>query len=194
MRAPYAIAAFTVAITIAAPRARAQIRPSELGSVSQTVDGTKITIEYSRPQARGRSPLFGTRIVPWNESWTPGANWATTFDASKELKLNGVRVPKGTYSVWMTPRATGDWTMALDPRARMFHTEHADSTPQQIRFPVHVMQEPTMDVLTWWFPEVRPDGALLVMQWGTYRASVNVIVQPSGLPEPRGRGAVSTTR
>ena len=59
------------------------------------IDGTKITMEYSRPRARGRNPLFGTRAVRWDEVWTPGANWATTFETTKDMTLNGRRVPKG---------------------------------------------------------------------------------------------------
>lgn len=164
-----------------ATTASAQIRPSELASVAQTVDGTRMSIEYSRPRARGRSPLFGTRIVPWDETWTPGANYATTFQASKDVKINGKAVPKGTYSVWMVPRKDGDWTLVLDPRARLFHTVHPDSTADQIRLPVKVTQEPAIDPLTWSFPEVRDDGVIVSMQWGTYRVSFDVAVMPSGI-------------
>ena len=48
----------------------AQVRASEHGVVSQTVNGTTITIDYSRPVARGRDSLFG-RVVHWGEVWTP---------------------------------------------------------------------------------------------------------------------------
>lgn len=170
-----------VACVAMATSASAQIKPSELASVSQTVDGTKMTIEYSRPRARGRSPLFGTRIVPWDEAWTPGANYATTFDATKDVRINGKPVKKGTYSVWMVPRKEGDWTLVLDPRARLFHTVHPDSAADQIRLPVKVTQESAIDPLTWAFPEVRDDGVVITMQWGTYRASFDVAVTPSGI-------------
>jgi hypothetical protein len=36
----------------------AQVRASELGSITQMIDGTKLTIEYSRPRLRGRVTLF----------------------------------------------------------------------------------------------------------------------------------------
>jgi hypothetical protein len=85
-----------------------QIRASEVGSMSQIIDGTKISMEYSRPRARGRDPLFGGRVVHWNEVWTPGANWATTLEASKDVTLNGQRVPKGKYSVWLVVRQNAE--------------------------------------------------------------------------------------
>jgi hypothetical protein len=158
----------------------AQVRASELASVSQVVDGTKLTIEYSRPRARGRSPLFGTKIVQWNEVWTPGANDATTFALNKDVQLNGTPVAKGKYSVWLVVRQTGDWTMVLDPRAKLFHMDHPDSTKDQIRFPVKVAQvAPAVDVLTWEFPAIRNNGATVAMTWGTYRVTVDMTVTPT---------------
>jgi hypothetical protein len=81
-------------MTLPAPGA-AQIRASELGTVSQTIDGTTIAIEYSRPRARGRDSLFGG-VVHWGEHWTPGANWATTFDVNHDIEVNGKPVPVGS--------------------------------------------------------------------------------------------------
>lgn len=81
---------------------------SELGSVSQVVDGTKVTVEYSRPRARGRTGLFGGE-VKFGHVWTPGANRSTTLAVSKDVSINGHAVPKGKYSVWMVvaPRGLG---------------------------------------------------------------------------------------
>jgi hypothetical protein len=173
------LAAATAALALAAP-ARAQIRASELASVSQTIDGTKLTVQYSRPRARGRTPLFGNRkVVRWDETWTPGANWATTLDVSRDVTLEGRRVPKGTYSVWMVVRQGGDWTVVLDPRARRFHMEPPDSTAQQVRFPVRVGTAPFAEVLTWSFPDVRASGGTLAMQWGTTRVAMSLEVEPS---------------
>ena len=96
-------------------------RLSEEASVSQTVDGTRISVEYFRPRARGRDPLFG-KVVHWNETWTPGANWATTLEVNKDIKLDGHALAKGRYSVWMVPRQAGNWTLVLDPQHRRWHT------------------------------------------------------------------------
>jgi len=156
----------------------AQFRSSELGSVSQTIDGTRITVEFSRPQARGRDSLFG-RVVKWGEVWTPGANWATTLEVSKDVKLDGHPVPKGKYSVWMAVRPAAEWTLVLDPRVHRFHMNPPDSTLQQIRFPVRPEVRPFTEVLTWSFPANRPSGTTLVMQWGTTSVALQIEVQPS---------------
>jgi hypothetical protein len=160
----------------------AQIRASELASVSQTVDGTKLTIEYSRPRVRGRSALFGSKVVAWDETWTPGANYATTFETSKNVKLEGHPVAKGTYSVWFVVRQSGDWTMVLDPQARRYHMYPPDSSAAQVRFPVRVDSAALTDVLTWWFPTVRADGGTMAFAWERRRVNVRFEVEPSLSP------------
>ena len=157
----------------------AQIRASEIGTMSQIIDGTKITMEYSRPRARGREPLFGGRVVRWNEVWTPGANWATTLETSKDITINGRKVPKGKYSVWMLIKQDGNWTTILDPRARRYHEEPPDSTSQQIRIATRPTQAGFAEVLTWSMPALSATGGTLTMQWGTTLVSMDVGVEPS---------------
>ena len=83
-----------------------QIRASERGWVGQTIDGTKISIDYARPRARGREPIFG-KVVHWAEVWTPGANYATTLEVNNPVRLDGHPVAKGKYSVWLVVREQG---------------------------------------------------------------------------------------
>ena len=171
-------AAFAASIAISSSLS-AQVRASELGTMSQVIDGTKITVEYSRPRSRGRDPIFGTKAVRWDEVWTPGANYATTFEVNKPVKLNGKPVAKGKYSVWMVVRKSGDWTVVLEPKVRLYHMNPPDSTPAQIRFPVRVAAIPFTDVLTWSMPELRMSGGTLVMDWERVRVPIKVEVEPS---------------
>lgn len=157
----------------------AQIRASEIGTMSQMIDGTKITMQYSRPRIRGRMPIFGTRAVHWDEVWTPGANSATSFDVNKDIKLNGTPVPKGTYSVWLVVKEKGDWTMILDPKVKRYHTNPPDSSGAQIRFQVHPEEGPFTEVLTWSVPDIKSTGGTLAFQWATTRIPMSIDVQPS---------------
>jgi DUF2911 family protein len=166
-------------VALALPTATvAQVRASEPASISQTVDGTKLTVTYSRPRARSRDSLFG-KIVKWDEVWTPGANLATTLELNKDIRLNGHAIPKGKYSLWLVVRKAADWTFVLDPRADLFHEAHPDSTEKQIRFAIRPAERPFAEVLTWSFPEVRVNGMTLGMQWGTVYVPLEVEVQPS---------------
>ncbi len=179
------IGVMVLAVAMSAPRtASTQVRASEAATVSQTVDGTTVSIAYSRPQARGRDSLFG-RVVHFGDTWTPGANWATTIEVSKDVQVAGAALPKGKYSVWMVPRA-GDWTVIFDPDERRFHTRRPRESANQIRLTVTPDEGPHVEVLTWSFPSVRRDGATLQMQWGTTVIALNVVVPPTR----RGRAVV----
>ncbi len=163
---------------ILVPEARAQVRASELGMSSQTVDGTTITVHYSRPRARGRSPLFGG-VVHWGEHWTPGANWATTFETNQDIKVNGRDVPAGKYSLWMVVQPD-EWTVYLDPNPRIFHTDVPDSTDQQIRFTVTPeTSEHFLETMTMWFPEVSAASTVLATHWGNTYVPLTITVEPS---------------
>lgn len=155
---------------------RAQIRASERGTVSQTIDGAVITVDYSRPRVRGRDPIFGKVVHP-GEIWTPGANWATTLDLSRDVRLDGHPVPKGKYSVWFLV-GPGDWTLILDRRAQRYHTEVPDSIEGQLRWVVRPTTIEPTEVLTWSFPSLRLGGGVLRMQWSTKQVALDLVVAP----------------
>ena len=169
---PAAVA--TVAGILSIPL-EAQIRGSEQALVTQTVDGTTISVGYARPHARGRDPIFGG-IVDWGHLWTPGANWATTFEFSKDVELNGHPVPKGKYSVWMIPQPDL-WEVFLDPNDRIVHWLRPPLTEEQIRISVAPVEGTYTEVLTFSFPMVRQDGTDLVFQWGKTQVPMHVAVQ-----------------
>jgi hypothetical protein len=156
----------------------AQVRASERGTTTQTVDGTTITVDYSRPRVRGRTGLFGT-VERWGATWTPGANMATTVAVSKDVTLDGHPVRKGKYSVWLVLREHEPWTLVLDPNPDLFHTMPPDSAASQVRVPVTPQPGSFTEVLTWSFPEVRSDGVTLAMAWGTMMVTVKVKVPSS---------------
>lgn len=167
-----------LAALVAAPSLAAQVRASERGSVSQTVDGTTITLDYSRPVARGRDSLFG-RVVHWGETWTPGANWATTLDVDKDVQLDGQRVAKGKYSMWIIPRADGAWTLFLSTRHRVFHTQRPDPQNAAVSIAIVPQTAPHVEVLTWSFPVVSSTETTLQLQWGTTLVATRIAVTPT---------------
>jgi hypothetical protein len=159
------------------PEAGAQIRASERATVSQTVDGTVITVEYARPRRRGRAQVFGDE-VKWEEVWTPGANMATTLELSKPVEVNGHPVPAGKYSVWIQVNQ-GDWVFMLDTVVNRFHTVRPDMGKVMLRFNVRPEEKPPLDVLTWWFSDVKSDRTVLAMQWDKYLVPLTIKVPSS---------------
>jgi hypothetical protein len=168
----------TVLTVLTVRPGEAQVRASEPALVAQTIDGTRITVEYSRPRARSRDALFG-KIVTWDEVWTPGANWATTIEVSKDVRVNDRPLAAGKYSVWFVVKKEGPWTVVLDPKHRLYHTMHPDSSAQQIRFAVQPATTPFSEALTWSFSEIQPGGVTLAMEWSTVRVPIGISVTPS---------------
>lgn len=153
----------------------AQIRGSEAAVVAQTIDGTTVTVEYSRPRAAGRT-LFGD-LVPFGEPWT-GANWATTLELNRDVRLNGTDVSAGKYSLWWVPQHER-WTLILDPNDRLFHFQKPAPADGQIRIEVEPREAPHLEMLTWSFPAVTGDAATLQMHWGTTAVPMQLVVQPT---------------
>jgi hypothetical protein len=157
-------------VTILAPSvACAQIRASEHSTLTQRVSTTTITIDGDRPVARGRK-LFGDGgVVRWGEVWTPGANWATTIDVDRDVTIDGRALPKGKYSLWLTPKAPpAAWSLSFSRIVKRFHTRPPGTDDEQLRLDVKPEPSPMhMETLAWYMPVVTPEGATLRLHWGT---------------------------
>ena len=189
---PYAVMSFIsagglAAMLLATPgRGAAQdvdpsYRISQRAMVSQHLANAVVSLEYSRPQVRGRTDLFG-KVVHWGELWTPGANEATVLEVSEEVRLNGHSVPPGRWSMWIIPSQVGPWELVLDVRDTLFHTERPDLDDEQVRFVVDVEHGAVhTEVLTWAFPRVADDGGTMQMNWGTTEIRIAIDVE-SNMP------------
>ena len=153
-----------LALVLSAAELPAQGLASPFGTVSQRVDSTTFTVEYYRPSARGRT-IFGG-IVRWGQVWTPGANWATTLEVDRDIRIEGQPLPRGKYSVWMMPALKPDsWTVILNRAARRFHVIRPDPAEDQLRFKVAADSAPHLEMLSFSFPVVTRTGATLAFHW-----------------------------
>jgi hypothetical protein len=101
--------------------------------------------------------------------WTPGANWATTIDVDRDVTIDGRALPKGKYSLWLTPKAPpAAWSLAFSRDVKRFHTRPPGSGDEQLRIDVKPEQSPMhMETLAWYMPVVTPEGVTLRLHWGT---------------------------
>jgi hypothetical protein len=153
------------ALLLFAPSALAQPRGSERGTMTQIVNGTTITVAFGRPVARGRDNLFGG-IVHWGETWTPGANWATTLEVDRPILLDGNRVEPGMYSVWLQPHEQGSWTFMLNREWRLYHDSPFPAEEVVLAFPVAPNQGAHMEALNWYVHAIDSRTATLRVHWG----------------------------
>ena len=73
-----------------------------------TVNGTKITVDYSSPRVKGRV-IYGN-LVPYGEVWRAGANKNTTVEFSNDVEINGQKLTAGKYGFFIIPNENGGWT------------------------------------------------------------------------------------
>jgi len=83
--------------------------PSPPAKVSETIDkGTVITINYSQPSVKGRT--IGKDLEPMEgKVWRTGANKATVFEVSKDVKVEGKDLPAGKYGLFTLVNGEDIW-------------------------------------------------------------------------------------
>ena len=77
-------------------------RKSPLDSLTFDIAGKSVKVCYGRPSARGRT-MLGGRDIPFGKLWRTGANEPTIFYAPVPLRVAGLKVPPGVYSLYTVP-------------------------------------------------------------------------------------------
>lgn len=84
--------------------------PSPLQTIKQAFALSDISIEYSRPSAKGRT-IYGD-LVPFGKVWRTGANGATKIVFGEDVKVEGTAIASGTYAIYSVPNKDS-WEIML---------------------------------------------------------------------------------
>ena len=147
-------------------------RPSPPATATGTVNGAAITIDYSSPGVKGRKIWGG--LVPYVKVWRAGANEATLFTTSKDILVEGKKLPAGKYSLYAIP-GEKDWVIIFNSKTGQWGVKDDESTTE----------EPANDVLR---VTVKPqkssafnermkfliDGKGFALEWENLRVPVSV--------------------
>ncbi|HZX57248.1 MAG TPA: DUF2911 domain-containing protein [Mucilaginibacter sp.] len=95
--------------TVAFAQKKPQASPAD--STSGTVAGSTIKIVYHSPSVKGRKIWGG--LVPYDQIWRTGANEATIFITSKDIKIGGKTLPAGKYSLYTKP-GEKEWSLIIN--------------------------------------------------------------------------------
>jgi hypothetical protein len=104
--------------------ASAQPYTSPIANTSAVIAGNHITIDYYAPSMHGRKIMGG--LVPYGEVWCTGANWATKITTESALDVNGLKLPKGSYSIWTLPNEK-QWLLIINKQTGQFHLNYDQS-------------------------------------------------------------------
>ena len=87
-------------------------RPSPPAKATETIaSGAVITIDYSQPSVKGRE--IGKEIAPYGQVWRTGANEATVFEVSKDVKVEGKALTAGKYGLFTIPNKE-EWVIIFN--------------------------------------------------------------------------------
>jgi len=126
------LAQTTTTPTTKAPEDKSK-RPSPPAKATAAVGGTTVTIDYSRPSVKGRK-IFG-EMEPYGKVWRTGANEATTFEVSKDVKIEGQTLPAGKYGLFTIPGET-EWTIIFNKTANQWGAFKYDAAQDALRVKV----------------------------------------------------------
>ena len=137
-------------------------------TVRATMGGAQLTVEYSRPRLRGRTLLGG--LIPYDRVWRTGANAATHLSTTAPIRLGGIPLDSGSYTLWTLParnevqliinRETGQWGTGYQARHDI----------ARVAMAVDTLASPAEHFTI----RVDPASSRLIMEWGTFRWSAPV--------------------
>jgi Protein of unknown function (DUF2911) len=150
----------------------AQQRKSPHEQASTTIAGKKITIDYGRPYARGRKIIGG--LVPYGQVWRTGADEATVLTTDTDLDINGLKVPKGSYSLFTLPSDSG-WKLIVNKTAKQWGAFKYQESDDLGRVDMNVSKSPQpVEQFTISFEPAGSNKVVLKMAWENTVASVPI--------------------
>ena len=136
-------------------------------------DDVYLKVTYGQPNKNGRE-IFGT-LVPYGKIWRTGANEATEFTTSKDIKFDKKTLKAGTYTVFSIPDAE-KWTIIFNGTLGQWGAYKYEETKAtnvlQIEIPVE-KGEDEYEGFTIQFEQSKK-GADMVLLWDKTRIAVPI--------------------
>jgi hypothetical protein len=109
-------------------------KPSPDTTATAKIGEKNITITYAQPAVKGRE-IWG-KLVPYDAVWRTGANNATTFEADKDVTIEGQALKAGKYSLFTIPTEGGEWTIIFNSEAKQWGAYSYDAKKDVLRVKV----------------------------------------------------------
>jgi hypothetical protein len=144
-------------------------------TTSIEIAGKRLRIDYYAPSMHGRK-IMGS-LVPFDEVWATGANYATSWRTEADLQIGGMKLPQGNHSIWTIPAAK-EWTLILNNQTGQFHLNYDPSQDfARMKMSIKTLAEPVETLKI----DLRSDGGkqgTLAISWETTEASIPFAVLP----------------
>jgi len=155
--------------------------PSPKAKVEQRVGLTDITIEYSRPSAKGRK-IFG-ELVPYGEPWRTGANKNTTIEINTSIMIGEQILEQGKYSLFTIP-AVGKWVIIFNKDTENWGTSTYKQDQDMLRVDVEDQEyKEFVETFTINIANIRNESAEIELLWENTSVSIPFTVDVKTMAE-----------
>lgn len=138
-------------------------QPSTGQTITQDFGLGKITLNYSRPNVKGRQ-IFGG-LEPYGSVWRTGANSATTISFTDMVKIGGKELAAGDYELFTIP-GKEEWTVIFSKAAKQWGAYEYRESDDALRVKVKpVKLKDKVETFTIQFADVYPTTAKLQLLW-----------------------------
>ncbi|WP_431160322.1 DUF2911 domain-containing protein [Flagellimonas beolgyonensis] len=149
--------------------------PSPFSKLEQKVGLTDVTVEYSRPNMRGRK-VFG-ELVPFGELWRTGANKNSIITFSDDVTIEGKAVPAGSYAIFTRPNEAV-WEVIFYSDTENWGTPQewdASKVAATVKVETYTMSE-SIETFTMTIDDLYNNGATLGILWENTYVGVKFVV------------------
>jgi Protein of unknown function (DUF2911) len=143
-------------------------------TIRAQIGNAMFTVDYGRPLLRGRK-LLGD-VLPYDYVWRTGANAATQFTTSAPIKLAGMQVPAGKYTLWTVPH-TGGVDLVVNRQTGQWGTEYDGSRNLGVAGITFQVLTPPVEEFTISIVSSDTQQGMLIMEWGSFRWTAPIEVR-----------------
>ncbi|HKG08874.1 MAG TPA: DUF2911 domain-containing protein [Pedobacter sp.] len=141
-------------------------------TISQAFGLGKITINYSRPNTKGRK-IFGG-LEPYGAVWRTGANSATIITLTEAVKIEGQDLAAGEYGLFTIP-GQSEWTIIFNKGAKQWGAYEYKEAEDVLRVKVKAAKlKEKVETFTIQLTDVYPTTAKLQLAWENASLSINL--------------------
>lgn len=137
-------------------------RSSPRASLMQAVGGAELRMTYGRPAVKGRE-IWG-KLVPYGRVWRAGANEATTFTSTTDLRVDGHPLPAGSYTLFVIPTEK-EWTVIFNRVPRQWGAFNYNPAFDVLRFAVTPTEAPHQEHLSYHIEADGANAAVITLAW-----------------------------
>lgn len=156
-------------------------KASPFSKIEQEVGLSKITIEYSRPSAKGRV-LFGNQpdgessLVPYGRIWRVGANESTKITFSTDVFIEGQKLLKGTYALYAFPEEK-EWQIVFHKNITHWGDGRQKYNVEEDALRIHVIpvqKQNFQETFLISFDDIDHNATLMNWNWGNTEVSIPI--------------------